>query len=242
MRGNCVVSKSIAIVIFSVIAFWVPLQSVLANDMDLLRQAAEGGVAEAQLELAKKYETGDGVTKDFKVARKWYESAATQGNEEAKAWIGKVRNQEKIAQDAALKQRQEQERKNQEAALKQKQMAEAQRLREAQELAQREAAQAAAQQNCLKTCESSYGSCTSRIDDCDTKYSEASDSCSLAVSAGGILGLLGDADPNQLQNSMNESLKNCEADAERMRRSCESMAQSTSNRCERELNTCQRQC
>ena len=43
----------------------------------------------AQYELAKKYESGEGVPQDFAEAAKWRRKAAEQGNADAKEWLKK---------------------------------------------------------------------------------------------------------------------------------------------------------
>ena len=48
-----------------------------------LMHAAEQGDAEAQFQLAECYFFGDGIEEDEEEARKWYQKAADQGNEEA---------------------------------------------------------------------------------------------------------------------------------------------------------------
>ncbi|MEE2693938.1 MAG: SPOR domain-containing protein [Pseudomonadota bacterium] len=48
------------------------------------QRAAQGGVAEAQFDLANAYETGNGVPADTIKAEKWYRVAADQGHERAR--------------------------------------------------------------------------------------------------------------------------------------------------------------
>ena len=47
------------------------------------RNAADQGLAEAQLRLAECYEKGQGVPKDMDEAIRWYRKAAEQGNKDA---------------------------------------------------------------------------------------------------------------------------------------------------------------
>ena len=59
-----------------------------AGDLESLRKAAERGGVKAQLELGDKYCTGDGVTRDYREAQKWYLKAAEQGSAEAQNSLG----------------------------------------------------------------------------------------------------------------------------------------------------------
>jgi TPR repeat protein len=52
------------------------------------RKAAEQGDSSAQLELAQKYLSGDGVEKNSEEAAKWFLKAASQGNVEAQVSLG----------------------------------------------------------------------------------------------------------------------------------------------------------
>jgi TPR repeat protein len=54
----------------------------------LLRPLAENGNATAQYELGVRYDFGEGVRKNHKVASKWYLLAAKQGIKEAQLEIG----------------------------------------------------------------------------------------------------------------------------------------------------------
>lgn len=57
-------------------------------DVSLLIQAAEGGISEAQYDLAVLYERGaGGVKQSATKARQWYEAAAKNGHTGAKAWL-----------------------------------------------------------------------------------------------------------------------------------------------------------
>ena len=60
--------------------------------IELLRKSAQNGHAKAQVRLGRIYcntyaEEEYGVKKDFKEARKWFETAADQGDKSAKMWI-----------------------------------------------------------------------------------------------------------------------------------------------------------
>ena len=50
--------------------------------------SAEAGDAQAQFDLARMYETGDGVNKDLQKAVTWYLKAAQQGLSEARFYLG----------------------------------------------------------------------------------------------------------------------------------------------------------
>lgn len=54
----------------------------------LFREAAIGGVAEAQVNLANMYDAGDGISSDFEAARYWYRRAVKQGCPEAAYNLG----------------------------------------------------------------------------------------------------------------------------------------------------------
>lgn len=56
--------------------------------VEYLRQAAEGGVVEAQGELGAAYEAGRGVEEDDAEAAKWYRMAADQGHNPSQVALG----------------------------------------------------------------------------------------------------------------------------------------------------------
>ena len=58
-----------------------------AKVVPFLKERVEGGSADAACDLAKRYETGKGVTTDAKEARRLYQLGADRGNEEAKTWL-----------------------------------------------------------------------------------------------------------------------------------------------------------
>lgn len=55
-----------------------------AKGFELIRRAAEQGLARAQLNAGVMLASGDGVTKDIPKAIEWFSKSAAQGNEEAK--------------------------------------------------------------------------------------------------------------------------------------------------------------
>ena len=55
----------------------------LTKAVELYEKSAQLGNSDAMYNLGECYETGDGVTKDFNKARKWYTKAAAQGDEDA---------------------------------------------------------------------------------------------------------------------------------------------------------------
>ena len=69
----------------------LPLLTYAVTPLENLKIAADGGIADAQYDLAVLYETGEqGLKKSTKQAYYWYEKAAKGGNEKAKAWLAKV--------------------------------------------------------------------------------------------------------------------------------------------------------
>jgi uncharacterized protein len=54
------------------------------------RKAADQGNANAQFNLGKMYDDGDGVPQDHAEALKWYLKAADQGNASAQFNLGKM--------------------------------------------------------------------------------------------------------------------------------------------------------
>ena len=61
----------------------------ITHEVELLREAAESGNAEAQLRLGYTYLRGDcGMASDSKEAKKWFEKAANQGDAEAQYQFG----------------------------------------------------------------------------------------------------------------------------------------------------------
>ena len=59
-------------------------QTVFADDIQEIRKSAEQGNAQAQYNLGVCYAKGNGVTKDYAEAVKWFRKAAVQGHQNAK--------------------------------------------------------------------------------------------------------------------------------------------------------------
>jgi TPR repeat protein len=55
----------------------------MARAAHWFREAAKGGDVGAQYLLASQYEAGDGVARDLRLARYWYDVAARNGDEAA---------------------------------------------------------------------------------------------------------------------------------------------------------------
>ena len=62
------------------LAVGAPVQAQ-TPEIDALRVRAEAGIAEAQVNLGRRYETGDGVPQDAAEAVRWYWLAADQGHD-----------------------------------------------------------------------------------------------------------------------------------------------------------------
>lgn len=94
-----------AVVVFGVIGLVVVLLRIAANSGDgsartpssrapsvqtvpSINKAADIGGAQAQFELGGRYDTGEGVTKDWVEAAKWYRKAAEQNHAEAQSRLG----------------------------------------------------------------------------------------------------------------------------------------------------------
>ena len=58
------------------------------KDVEDCRVKAEQGHSTAQLILGYLYETGGGISQDYKEAAKWYRQSAKQGNSMAQAMLG----------------------------------------------------------------------------------------------------------------------------------------------------------
>jgi TPR repeat protein len=63
-------------------------QTVAANRFDDLVKKAEAGDAEAQFQLGRVYDEGDGIPQDDESAVKWYKKSAEQGNAKAENSLG----------------------------------------------------------------------------------------------------------------------------------------------------------
>jgi len=64
------------------------LFAATSKQAEEVRQLAEQGDLQAQVKLARMYETGQGVPKDFSEALKWYKEAADHGNALAQGTLG----------------------------------------------------------------------------------------------------------------------------------------------------------
>lgn len=62
----------------------------LAEGVDKLRTAANGGHPQAQSEMGDLYLDGNGVVQDFVQATAWYRKAANQGNSKAMLGLGRM--------------------------------------------------------------------------------------------------------------------------------------------------------
>ncbi len=77
-----------------------PLQGVAQNsafsaEVSQLKQMAEEGDIDAQVDLALKIEKGEGVRQDLKEAAKWYRKAAEQGSVDAQEKLRDMFNEDK---------------------------------------------------------------------------------------------------------------------------------------------------
>lgn len=99
--------------------FLLPALVHAKADVNLLIQAAEGGIAEAQYDLAVLYERGEGGVKQSAVkARQWYEAAAKNGHAGAKTWLS-VAARKAVAEKTAKAKRIAEEENRQESAREQ---------------------------------------------------------------------------------------------------------------------------
>jgi len=62
----------------------------LADAVSLFQQASEQGNRRAQYQMGLLYARGDGVKKDFGIARKWLRKAAMQGHPKAQFYLGQM--------------------------------------------------------------------------------------------------------------------------------------------------------
>ena len=58
--------------------------------MTRLIKLAHSGAVDAQFQLGRMYETGEGMTQDLKESRQWYEKAAQQGSDAAQYNLGRM--------------------------------------------------------------------------------------------------------------------------------------------------------
>jgi len=59
-----------------------------AKDLNWYKEEARKGDAEAMYHLGWMYNSGEGVTQDYNIAKKWYEEAAQKGNAYAMYSLG----------------------------------------------------------------------------------------------------------------------------------------------------------
>ena len=66
----------------------LPPLSLSAQTIDELKTRAANGDAEAQFNLGKRYYKGEGVTKDYAEAVRWWRKSAEQGHAKAQGILG----------------------------------------------------------------------------------------------------------------------------------------------------------
>lgn len=71
-------------------AFCLGLASAAQADPETLSRAAEAGNTQAQIEMGRIFETGEGVLQNFAVAAQWYERALSSGDTVAANRLGKL--------------------------------------------------------------------------------------------------------------------------------------------------------
>ena len=84
MRHNTL--ALIAASLFLILA--IPCVAETPAPADEIRKAAEQGNAAAQFDLGLIYNGGDGVTRDYAEAAKWFRMAAEQGHASAQFYVG----------------------------------------------------------------------------------------------------------------------------------------------------------
>ena len=97
--------KNLTTVLALSLALCLPLHAQeTATSITQLQEKAEAGDAEAQYQLGKAYETGEGVSKYLSTARYWYEKAALQKNIAAQERLKKIycHDYDNITIDSAL--------------------------------------------------------------------------------------------------------------------------------------------
>jgi len=67
-----------------------PARPSAPPDVAAIRLKAEHGDAPAQVQLARLYAKGEGVTNSYREAARWYRIAATNGNSDAQAALGEL--------------------------------------------------------------------------------------------------------------------------------------------------------
>lgn len=68
----------------------LPPLSLSAQTIDELKTRAANGDAAAQYNLGNRYYFGEGVTKDYAEAIRWYRKAAEQGQDKAKRRLNEM--------------------------------------------------------------------------------------------------------------------------------------------------------
>jgi TPR repeat protein len=96
--------RKIAVIVLTVLIVTSPKSGGAAQndqqDIELYRQAAEQGDANAQYNLAMMYFNGQGVARDYEQAAKWFTKAAEQGLAEAQCNLGLMYSEGKgVTQD-----------------------------------------------------------------------------------------------------------------------------------------------
>lgn len=71
-----------------VLLFSSPFAAMAEEDINALLAKARHGDGDAQLEVAKRYEAGDGVAQSDDLAAEWFQVAANQGLAEAQYYLG----------------------------------------------------------------------------------------------------------------------------------------------------------
>ena len=66
----------------------IGLGTLVAQDINTLKQQAQKGDVDAQYNLAVRYIAGEGVSQDYAEAAKWYRRAADQGDAMAQSNLG----------------------------------------------------------------------------------------------------------------------------------------------------------
>lgn len=79
-----------AMPVTSATAIPVPPVRMTANDIPRLEASANAGSVRSQAILGRLYHSGEGVTKDFVMAAKWYRMAAERGDPISQFWLGRM--------------------------------------------------------------------------------------------------------------------------------------------------------
>ena len=73
---------------FSLVVFLISTGGFDPSDFELIKGLAEGGDADAQLNVGRIYANGVGVSQDDAAAAKWYRLASEQGQADAQVFLG----------------------------------------------------------------------------------------------------------------------------------------------------------